>query len=229
MSGNFNSSSIWKLTKLARNKKDFGTQALSYIQEKKYERRLGRYLSSDVSARPLDWGNVCESLAFDRISMGWTLTSQDGYRKHPQIECWTGIKDITKDFEIGDIKCPYTLNSFCQLYEALEIKDDAEMIEALKGLQDGYKYYWQLVSGAILDGVQRATLAIFCPYKSELKEVREKATADGVTWLNYMTDEQLPYLIEGEGYENVFERSFEIPKEEIEFLTNQVRKAEQLL
>ena len=229
MSGNFNSSSIWKLTKLARNKKDFGQVALTYIQEKKFERRLGRYLSSDVKARPLDWGNVCEPLAFDRISMGWKLTSVDGYRKHPQIQCWTGIKDIEKDFEIGDIKCPYTLNSFCQLYEALEIKDDTEMIEALKSLQDGYKYFYQLVSGAILEGVQRATLAIFCPYKDELKEVRAKAAEHGVEWLSYTSYQQLPYLIEGEGYENIFERSFEIPKEEIEFLIKQVEKAEKLL
>ena len=147
MSGNFSSSSIWHLTKLARNKEDFGAPALKYIKQKRFERRLGRYISPEVHARPLDWGNICEPLAFDRINLGWQLGE---YRKHFEIDCWSEHNDIQKDFETGDIKSPYTLESFCNLYGALEIEDDQEMLTALKSLDDGYKYYWQLVSSSIL-------------------------------------------------------------------------------
>ena len=226
MSGNFSSSGIWALTKLARNKEDFGAPALKYIKQKRFELKLGRYLSPEVHARPLDWGNICEPLAFDRIGMGW---KKGEYRKHFEIDCWSEYNDIQKDFETGDIKSPYTLESFCNLYEALSLEDDKEMIEALKALDDGYKYYWQLISSSVLFGVERATLAIFLPYKRELKEVREQATKMSIAWLNYMDDEELPYLIEGNDYENILERSFEVPKEDQQFLTEQVRKAEKLL
>lgn len=231
MSGNFSSSSIWHLTKLARNKKDFGTPALKYIKQKRQERRLGRYLNPQISARPTDWGNICEPLAFDRINVGWF---QGVYSKHPEIKDWTEQNDIQKEtqkgiIETGDIKSPYTLSSYCDLYEALEVEDESEMIVALKSLDDGYKYYWQLVSSSILKNVDRATLAVFMPYKEELKEVREKAVVMDITWMNYLTDEQLPYLIKGNGYENLIERSFEVPVEDKEFLTEQVIKAVKLL
>lgn len=225
MSGNFSSSGIWALTKLARNKKDFGDAALKYIKQKKQERRLGRYISPQVHARPLDWGNICEPVVFDKLLM-W---SKGSYKKHDQIDCWSEENDIIKQGETGDIKSPYTLESFCNLYEALDIDDNEEMIKALKSLTDGYKYYWQLVSSSILEGVSCASLVVFMPYKEELKEVREKAAEMDITWLNYMTDEELPYLIKGEGYKHIFERSFEVPRDDKAFLIKQVRKAEKLL
>lgn len=40
--GRFTSSNIWKLTTLDRSGKSFGAPALTYIEEKRAERSLGR-------------------------------------------------------------------------------------------------------------------------------------------------------------------------------------------
>jgi len=219
--GNFSSSEIWKLTKLARNKKDFGQVALTYIKEKSYEQKLGRSLNSFTWSKPTSWGSFCEAIAYEYIK-GWELVSEDRLF-HPDIKFWSGIPDIVSLGKVGDIKCPFTLKSFCELV-------DCETGQDLKNVNEAY--YWQLVSNAILTHSNEASLFIWVPYKGELPNIRERAIKSGdesISWLAYAPDNDLPFLILGNDYDSLNELKFKIPEQEKDFLTQQVKKAIELL
>lgn len=211
--GRFTSSQIWKLMTNGRAKDSFGKPALTYIKEKIREQRLGRSVTLDVSAKPTSWGKLVENRVFDILGTEYRLCSTDTI-VHPQFNWWSGSPDAEKHCDkraVIDIKCPITLTSFCDMVDALTIGID----EFRNETDSGEVYYWQLVSNAILLGVDYAELIIYCPYKNELEEIRQlAANFDGVeqkkfAWIFYSEDEELPYLNEGGYYKNLY--TFNIP------------------
>lgn len=221
--GRFTSSEIYNLTKKDRTGKKFGQAALTYIQEKNFERRLGRSLSEQVSARPLEWGKLVEERAFEVLGLEYSLVSNVTI-EHPDMpDVWAGSPDGVKDGVVMDIKCPSTLKSFCQFYD---ITDKESLIDNHKS---GEQYYWQLVSNAILTNVNKAELIIYCPYKSELDIIRGMAQEQLLKWIEYATDEQLPYLLDNGYYNHLKIITLDIPKEDKEYLTECVLKAKKLL
>lgn len=229
--GNFSSSEIWKLTKSGRGKSEyFGAPAMTYIEEKRMERRLGRPLQKDHDARPTNWGTLCESIGFDNMPLEYQLVSKKRH-VHPEIKCWVGIPDIESTLVAGDIKCPWTLRSFCKLVDAMK---DGESLKANNGQYDyGEKYYWQIVSNAILTGKNKGALYVYCPYQEDLVKIREAAAGwdgkESMSFVNYCTDDDLPYLIRGNEYKDLNELIFDIPQSDIDFLTERVIEAEKLL
>ena len=122
----FTSSEIYNLTKKDRSGKNFGQAALTYIEEKNFERKLGRRLSEQISARPLEWGKLVEQRAFEVLGLEYQLVS-DMTIEHPLYpEFWAGSPDGVKNGVVMDIKCPSTLKSFCQFYE---INDKESLID----------------------------------------------------------------------------------------------------
>lgn len=220
--GKFTSSEIWKLTKKDRSGKGFGQIALSYIEEKIYEKLLGRSLSTESDAKPLQWGKLNEAKCFELLGLEYTLTS-DKTINHTKFDNWSGSPDGVKDGVVIDIKCPFTLKSFCQLNNC---HDKDTLIEFT---QSGEAYYWQLVSNAILTNTNKAELIVYCPYQSELNSIREEAEINNYKWIAYATDEQLPYLIEGGYYKNIKTISLDIPQEDKQLLEELVDKASILL
>lgn len=216
--GKFTSSEIWKLTKKDRSGKGFGQIALSYIEEKKFEKQLGRSISTESDAKPLQWGKLNEAKCFELLGLEYTLTS-DKTISHNKLENWSGSPDGVKDGVVIDIKCPFTLKSFCQLYECYNKQT------LIDYTQSGEAYYWQLVSNAILTDTNQAELIIYCPYQSELNSIREEAETNGYKWIAYATDEQLPYLIEGGYYKNIKTISLDIPQEDKQLLEDLIFKA----
>jgi hypothetical protein len=93
--GNFTSSEIVALTTLSKDKKSFGAPALTYIEEKNFERKLCRSLDSESNARPLVWGKLLEGYWFDLLGLEYTLSSTET-DVHPTIKCWSGSKDGMK-------------------------------------------------------------------------------------------------------------------------------------
>src|SRR6185437_4228886 len=149
--GNFTSSEIGALMSKDRSGKGFGAPALTYIKETNMERRLGRSLTDEINARPLIWGKLLEGHVFSLLGLEYTLSSTETI-SHPSISFWSGSPDggnYQPARTVVDIKCPITLKSFCQLVDAYreggieKVRDDHK---------DGEKYYWQLVSNAILTG-----------------------------------------------------------------------------
>lgn len=232
--GNFTSSEIVALTANGKAKDSFGVPFYSYVEEKKMERRLGRSLSEDVFARPLSWGNLCEQFVFKLLPESYHPCSKL-VLSHPAIECWKGTPDAQKFEEpktVGEVKCPMTLKSFCMLI-------DAWNKGGINGIRDkhrdGEKYYWQMVSNAILTDSQFAELIAFVPYRSQLEEIRELAqNFDGTNqqrfmWIGLATDDELPFLKDGGYYKNLNIMRFHVPEEDKAFLTSRVEKAKELL
>jgi hypothetical protein len=229
--GNITSSGIVALTSNNTAKTGFGKPGLTYIDECNMERRLLRSISDEVSARPLCWGKLVERQAFNVLGLDYTLSSQETVI-HPTIEYWAGSADGFKYDDgktVVDIKCPMTLKSFCTLVDCKTIS------EVRSNHKDGDKYYWQLVSNAILNDCKNAELIVYMPYQSELQDIRELAqNAEPQDlykyfWIANGNDEELPHLIEGGYYKNINIIRFEVPQADKDLLTGRVLMAGNLL
>ena len=117
--GRFNSYTNGDLMKLAKDKVSFGAPALTLIEEKAMERRLGRSIDAENSARPLEWGKCVEPIAFDKLGTAYRMCSNETI-VHEEFPFWSGTPDMIKYSADGnavcDIKCPITLKSFFELY-----------------------------------------------------------------------------------------------------------------
>lgn len=224
--GNFTSSEIGLLMKEGKQKGSFGVPALTYIEQKNIERRLGRSLESESNARPLVWGKVMERRVFDLLGLEYSLCSEETL-KHPDFDFWYGSPDGMKHEEpkaVIDIKCPHTLLSFVQLVECKTVD------ELVNNHKDGEKYFWQLVSNAILTDSDHAELIVYAPYQSELMEIREYAAGKkDAMWIATAQDSELPYLPDGGHYKNINILRFAVPAEVKKMLTDRVVEASKLL
>lgn len=232
--GNFTSSEIVALTTRDKSGKGFGKPALTYIEETNMERRLGRSLTDEVSARPLLWGKMVENRVFDLLGLEYRLTSKETLI-HPTIPYWAGSPDGGKYQPVKtvtDIKSPMTLKSFCQLVDSFKKGGIEEVREVHK---DGDKYYWQLVSNGVLSQSPRAELIVYMPFYSELADIRAMVSqlpGDEIGkyyWLANAADDELPYLLDGGYYQNINILGFDIPQSDIDLLTTSVLKAGEML
>jgi hypothetical protein len=234
--GNFTSSEIVALTTNGRAKDSFGAPFFTYVAEKNMERMLKRSLNNESNARPLSWGKLCESKVFELLGPDYRLCSQDTI-DHPEIEFWKGSPDAekfdgaNKDAAI-DIKCPMTLKSFCTMIDSFNAGGILRLREEHK---DGEKYYWQIVSNAILLGVDYGELIVYVPFEDELDQIRELAgQQDGTNihkyyWIAMGLDEELPSLKRDGAYKNLNVLRFVIPAADKKFLTDRVLEAGKLL
>lgn len=239
--GNFTSSEIVALTKNGKAKDSLGAPAYTYIEECNFERKLGRSLDTESNARPLSWGKLVEGRLFELLGLEYKLVSQESIQ-HPTISYWAGSPDAQK-FESNDssetvveIKCPITLKSFCQLVEPIyKCLIGLEAINYIRAEhKEGEKYYWQIVSNAILTNSRFAELIIYCPYKSELLEIQEKAapssdSPDSANWIYYASHDELPWIPDGGYYKNINVIRFDVPEEDKQFLTKRIIECGSLL
>lgn len=222
--GQFTSSEIWKLMTSDKSGNNFGKPALTYILEKYYETKLGRSLDTEVNAKPITWGLLCEEYVYaHRLPIDYRVQNDMRYQ-HSKLP-WSGSPDAVKPNTVADIKSPHTLKSFMELQEI----DLGQFGEGLK--KEKPEYYWQLVSNAVLielqtgEEITHAELIIFCPYKSELDDLREFAATTEWYWIAYEGDSELPYLPDGGNYENLTYRRFKISEADKEHLYVRVAAA----
>ena len=221
--GRFTSSKIHNLMKRDRGGKSFGAPALTYIEETNMARRLGRSLTNETNSRETSWGKCLEPIAFDKLGFDYELVS-DVTITHPDIPYWCGSPDLIKPGTVGDIKCPMTLKSFCTFVDSMHWEDAIEVIR--KDHTDGEKYYWQLVSNAILTNSQFAELIVYVPYRADLPIIRLTALDnDDYKWIGYADDYELPWLNEGGHYHDINTIRFEVPQSDKELLTDTVLEA----
>jgi hypothetical protein len=208
--GNFTSSEIVALTAMGNAPGSIGKPFYTYVEECNMERRLGRSLTKDSNARATSWGNLGEKRVFDILPTTYQLFG-DTTLIHPQVDCWVGSPDVTREQHwkkiVGDVKCPYTLDSFCSLVDPHmkygRVMYNALTIEAVRANnpKEGEKYYWQLVSNAILTDSDEGELIVYCPYLDELGEMRTLASVAPVEemylyyWVVNALDVELPYLV----------------------------------
>lgn len=224
----FTSSEIWKLMKTGKGEYGFGEKAITYIEEKNLEIKLGRSIKTEVYSRDMAWGNFLEKVVYDLLPFGYEMTATKT-DLHPSIKCWSGSPDFKiPGVLVADSKC-YQPKNFAQYTDALLSKD----IELIK--KEFPDEYWQLVSNAIINQVDIAEAITFMPYRSQLQELREMAeNYDGPDQWKYRfiaegEDCDLAYLPDGGYYQNLNRFAFEVPEEDKEALTERVLLAEKLL
>lgn len=229
--GNITSSEIVALVSNGTEKGSVGKPFKTYVDECNVERRLLRSISDESNARALVWGKVCEPVAFNKLGIEYILCSSQTI-VHESISCWVGSPDGRKLDEgktVIDIKCPLTLKSYCTMY-------DCENIEQVrKNHKDGEKYYWQLVSNAILEKAKYAELILFMPFLDELEEIRgvvsglEQSDLYKAFWIANGNDEELPHLLRTGEYNNIKIIRFEVPQADKDLLTQRVHMAKSKL
>lgn len=207
-----------------------GEAALTYIEECNMERRLGRTLDNEINSKETTWGNLVEEYVFDQLSLEYSTISKQTI-VHPDYDFWSGTPDSIcygQENTVVDIKSPFTLKSFCQLVDSWHRGG----IQAIRDThKQGDKYYYQIVSNACLTGCNWGELIVFVPYKSELEAIKKLAAINGgaVSWLNYATDNDIPWLPDGGHYKSLNKFRFPIPEEDKTALTNRVIEAGKLL
>lgn len=208
--GRFTSSEVYRLMSNGKNKGSFGVPALTYIQEKNMERRLGRPLDTQTNSREISWGSLLEGYVFDKLGLEYRLCSKETI-VHPKIDFWCGSPDAEKDDTIADVKCPFTLKAFCELVDPMSHREGplAAVNVIREEHKSGDKYYFQILSNAILKGKTHGELIVFMPFKSELEAIREYArnyNGDDqyrYRWIDTAMDDELPFLPDGCKYNSL--------------------------
>jgi len=228
--GNFTSGEIAALMSKGKGS-PYGAPYYSYIEEKKMERRLGRVLRGDVFARPLTWGHLCQYRVFDLLGDQYTPCNNKPL-DHPTIPYWKGTPDATRTVvernTVVEVKCPETLKSFCLIVDSWK---KGGINEIRKKHKDGDKFYWQIVSNAILTKSKYGELVAYVPYQSELEAIREMAqNFDGekqarFLWIASAYDDELPFVKDGGYYKNLNVMRFEVPVADKMALHSRVEEA----
>lgn len=231
-SGNFSSSRIHMLTSKGRGNftlENVGSSFTTYVEEKVMERNLGRQLTTDNSARPTAWGILVEEYAFEKLGLEYSLVSKTRYYHKEYKDYWNGMPDLITDEIVGDIKCPWTLKSFCSVVKSIDEFNKTKDLSLFK--KNHADWYWQLVSNGILCERDKAMLVVYTPYKGDLDGIRELAEthigdqSNRFAFINWAEDDELPYIIEGNKYNDINTMEFDIPQEDKDILTERVKLA----
>lgn len=231
--GRFTSSQMSRLCASLKN----GTPSSAfrtYVEEVSLEREMQRTIKTRVKTQPMKWGNLMEVVLFNLLGLGYKMTHKMTIEHHKYPEDWSGTPDlIAEGVKIGEIKC-YEPKKFMLLTRCLR----KESVEAFKG--DFPEEYWQCVSNAVLCGLKRAEIIVYMPYFSELKEIIEQVEDSNFLESNgldpqdyyFLTRndvESLPHLPDDSPVSNVNSFEFEVPIEDIQFLTKRVIEGKKLL
>lgn len=236
--GRFTSSQIWKLTTQNAKKDGFGTPALTYIEEKRAERSLGRSVDLGKGGSSTIWGKVMEFYC-DKYELDLSYTMASKHTDvHPKYHFWSGTKDFTKKNVAGDIKC-FEPKKFYELtINLLKVKEGIISLEEFKKEQK--EVYWQVVSNCIILGKPIGEIVSYTPTENQLIEIRQDIEETNILekleiepWQGRFIYEkpiyELPFIPNGIEFPNCVKFEFEIPSEDIIFLTKQVLAAEKLL
>lgn len=229
--GRFTSSQIHKLIKSGRGDFGFGAPALTYIDEKRIERKMKSSLDVGGYSPSMAWGNFMERVLFEILGLEYQHTS-DETKAHPDplyAEYWAGSCDlIVEHKKIAEIKC-YQKKKFAEYAECLQRKD---LDFFKKNFPDEY---WQIVSNCIINEVPNGEAILYMPYESEMTTIREMVqNYEGPDMWKYRfiierDDYELAVLPDDSGYENLNRFEFVVPKEDIALLHERVDKAVEIL
>jgi hypothetical protein len=202
----------------------FSEAGETYIQEVIWEIKSGLPIDRDAGyeGRDSEWGSLLERYVYNECTdLDTRWLGHTFFPHHDPLlgKYWGGSPDTDNKVTdtVGDIKSPGTRRSFFTFHDC---KDIQEVREKHK---DGNKYYWQLVSNAVILGRAHCELVIFMPYLDELDAIR--SLPDAPYWVVNGKDSELPHLLRGHHYENVKRFIFTPPKEDRELIEARVRKA----
>jgi hypothetical protein len=230
----FTSSNVYKLIKVDKNG-NFQAPGKTYIEEKQIEKRIGSCLDGGAHTQTLAWGNFMELMVYSVLGSQYQISSKETSLHPIYGEFWSGSKDLftvnpkTGVMEsIAEIKC-YQKKNFA-LYSDCLMKKDTEIFKA-----DFPKEYWQIVSNAMIEGVDIGEAIAYMPYVSEapyIKEMAEDYDGEDQWKYKFIRDqavEDLPFIPDGGYYKNINKFAFIIPEEDKELLTSRILQAAEIL
>lgn len=236
--GNITSSDAIELLGVNRKGEWPGDTAITYINEKIMERRLGISLETEVDAKPLNWGKFLEPRVHKILGDEYTSYSNTSIF-HPKYPYWCGRPDAVKSKTVAEIKCPFTRKSFIQLVQPMY--DGLEGIDCMNAIRKGYtaknglfvkpnkeaeKYYQQIVSSACITEATHGEFIVYMPYESDLADIKNDADGDPNGYFIWAAKErELPYLKDGGYYHSFNKLLFEIPQADKDLLEMRVRQA----
>lgn len=231
--GNFTSSNIYKLMTFDRSGKNPGSSFYSYIQEKMFERKLGRSLEMGAKSQSMTWGKFLEKRVYDNLPMGYKMLNK-ATKQHPTIKSLVGTVDfVVPGVKVSELKC-YEPKNFASYVSALMTRD-AEKIKA-----EHPKEYWQIISNADINNVCIGEAIAYMPYESEMDDIRELMqdedylrqigmTLKDLYYIHEKPNSELPVLPNDSKFSNLNVFEFEIPTEDVIFFTKRVLDAEKVL
>lgn len=236
--GRFTSSNIWKLTTQNAKKDGFGAPALTYIEEKRAERTLGRSIDLGKQSQSTIWGHVMEYYC-NKFHLGIEYTF--GTKEtdvHPKYKFWSGSKDYVKNDTAGDIKCFEPKRYYELSMQLLELNEGIITLDQFK--KDEKEVYWQVVSNCIILGKPKGEIIAYTPTEKQLLQIRKELEETNVIEKLGLNEWQTRFIVENElynlsyipdciEYPNFVKFQFDIPIENIVFLTKCVIDAEKLL
>lgn len=209
----------------------FGATAITYIDKKRRERKLGRSIELEKYSRPMAWGKFLEARVHELLGIAYESVG-DITLPHSEIEIWAGSPDlkIMRESVVADIKC-YEPDNFSWYVDVLtKANGDTEIFKA-----EAPEEFWQLVSNAIILGVDFMEAVVYMPYFSELSDIRCMADEyEGHDQWKYrfISDSEyteLSYLPDGGHYKNLNVFRFKVKEEDKKALTDRVLLAGKLL
>lgn len=226
---------------------DFGKPFYNYVDECKMERFFKMSLENTTEIKAFAWGKLCELIVHEKLPTKYIMESEITYQ-HPEMPEWCGTPDGViflneKCDTVTDIKCPLTRKGFYKLVSGLydfdgfnvkkknKIDFDLEIQEIRKRSTEGEKYYWQLVSNAIIKWADYAELIVFMPYYEDIAEIKAyNTTLDNPYWtIEYSKEGELPFIYKESGIESINIIRFKVPQEDKNFLTERVKAAIELI
>jgi hypothetical protein len=232
--GRFTSSNIWKLMTDGRGEEGLGAPAITYIEEKRAERCLGRSIDLGAHSQPLTWGKVMEVIGFEEeMGLDYSLCSSETIL-HPKYNFWSGSPDARTSIKAAEMKCFYP-KAYYELSRDL-------MLENLDVIKANHKeIYWQVISNAIILGLKKAEIIAFIPTEKQLIAVREKLSNTDfameklgmmdwqVRWIYEKELYELPYIPGNIQWPNCVKFEFDVPDKDVIALTKRVLLAEKIL
>ena len=232
--GRFTSSQIWKLMTDGRGENGLGSPAITYIEEKRAERCLGRSIDLGAHSPALVWGKVMEVVGFEQeMGLDYSLCSTETIT-HPKYKFWSGSPDARTVNKAVEMKCFYP-KAYYELSRDL-------MLEDLQKIKANHKeIYWQVLSNSILLGLNKAEIIAFTPTEKQLIEVREKLLNTDfameklgmkdwqVRWIYEKELYELPYIPGNIQWPNCVKFEFDVNTEDVIALTKRVLLAEKML
>ena len=236
--GRFTSSQIWKLTTLNTKKDGFGAPAINYIEEKRAERSLGRSIDLGKQSQATIWGKVMEHYCNKfHLGLSYTFASKET-DVHPKYKFWSGSKDFMTDVIAGDIKSNEPKRHYELTINLYKVKHGIITLDEFKKLEK--EVYWQVVSNCIILGKPKGEIIAYTPTYAQLELIRKEIEETNVLekleinpWqARFIIENEfhnLPYIPEWSEFPNFTSFIFEVPTEDIIFLTKKVIEANELL
>lgn len=228
----FTSSQMFRLASTLKSGKP-GQAFFGYVDEVFGERISHCDSDLEVKAFATKWGSLMEVVLFNLLGIGYKMTHKATLVHSKYSTFWSGTPDlIAEKIKIGEIK-----SFFPKAFVALSVCLAHKSIDKFR--DEFPKEYWQCVSNAILCGLKRAEIIVYMPYEKELLEIIEQIEDSNFLEMNgldpqdyyFMTRsdiKSLPHLPDDSPMSNVNSFEFDIPSEDIIFLTKRVLEAEKL-